>query len=410
VKTKHSYPFEVQHKGRSATIYLTPMGDEAAFTIAWHEYGKRKRAVRRDEDDAHAEAGKIVRRLAGAETRLTDDAAMIYAKALEAIRDYPDKTLADVCTEWATAAKLTHGRVIEAGTYYGQRNADATIEDKPLADAIKEFLEAKAKDVSAHYLREYDCKLNQFSEAHPAYNVAQIEPHMVDDYLRGLSVSKRTRKNARAVLLKFFAWAKVRKYSPKAHDFNESVETVKADSGAIEIYTPEELRKLLSHTQDSLVPFIAIGAFAGLRHYEIGRLDWAQVDFKRKHIEIKAQNAKTRSRRLAPLPPALAKWLKPYAKESGPVCSRENMGDALRRIAEKAEMKWKHNGLRHSFISYRVAITKDVAATSLEAGNSPTMIFKSYREVVTPKAARQWFAILPTSTPAKNVVQLHKAA
>jgi len=49
---------------------------------------------------------------------------------------------------------------------------------------------------------------------------------------------------------------------------------------------------------------------------------------------------------------------------------------------------WKHNALRHSFNSYRVAETQDVAKVSLEAGNSPQMISKHYRELVRPADAK----------------------
>jgi len=42
-----------------------------------------------------------------------------------------------------------------------------------------------------------------------------------------------------------------------------------------------------------------------------------------------------------------------------------------------------------------VAETQDVAKVSLEAGNSPQMIFKHYRELVQPKEAKAWFAISP---------------
>lgn len=45
---------------------------------------------------------------------------------------------------------------------------------------------------------------------------------------------------------------------------------------------------------------------------------------------------------------------------------------------------WKKNALRHSFISYRVAAIQSVAQVALEAGNSPQMIFRHYRELVRP--------------------------
>jgi hypothetical protein len=65
--------------------------------------------------------------------------------------------------------------------------------------------------------------------------------------------------------------------------------------------------------------------------------------------------------------------------------------------------EWKHNGLRHSFISYRVALVKNVNQVALEAGNSPQVIFSNYRELVTPQDAKAWFAI----TPGRGEVLAH---
>jgi hypothetical protein len=62
---------------------------------------------------------------------------------------------------------------------------------------------------------------------------------------------------------------------------------------------------------------------------------------------------------------------------------------------------WKHNALRHSFISYRVATVKNVAQVALEAGNSPEMIFEHYRELVTAEAAKGWFAVTPKAKRGK---------
>ncbi len=56
---------------------------------------------------------------------------------------------------------------------------------------------------------------------------------------------------------------------------------------------------------------------------------------------------------------------------------------------------WKHNALRHSFISYRVANVQDTAKVALEAGNSPQMIFRHYRELVRTAEPQAWFAITP---------------
>jgi integrase len=163
-----------------------------------------------------------------------------------------------------------------------------------------------------------------------------------------------------------------------------------------------------------LVPFVAIGAFAGLRTAEIERLDSTEVHMKDRFIEIKASKAKTASRRIVPISNNLAKWLKPHVQEHGRVVPFENMAKqigwlvedtnaGLKKAAEEAgkdpekarTVKWKKNALRHSYISYRVAEIEDVAKVALEAGNSPQMIFQHYRELVQPKEAKTWFAIGP---------------
>src|SRR2546428_12610132 len=50
---------------------------------------------------------------------------------------------------------------------------------------------------------------------------------------------------------------------------------------------------------------------------------------------------------------------------------------------------------RRSRLSYRVAETQNVAQVALEAGNSPQMIFKHYRELVRPADAKTRFALAP---------------
>jgi hypothetical protein len=71
-------------------------------------------------------------------------------------------------------------------------------------------------------------------------------------------------------------------------------------------------------------------------------------------------------------------------------------------------MAWKANALRHSFISYRIALTRDIAAVALEAGNSPKMIFAHYRELCTEREAKDWFSILPAQANG-NIIQLREA-
>lgn len=127
------------------------------------------------------------------------------------------------------------------------------------------------------------------------------------------------------------------------------VEPADEDCGDIEIFTPQELAKLLEVAKPCMVPYLAMGAFAGIRSAELERLDWSDVKFDRNVIEIKAQKAKTRSRRLAPITENLRAWLQPHFRPKGPVAPFANMSKQLMWLSEAAGVPWKHNALRHSW-------------------------------------------------------------
>jgi len=78
-------------------------------------------------------------------------------------------------------------------------------------------------------------------------------------------------------------------------------------------------------------------------------------------------------------------------------------------------VKWRslrdsnpQHALRHSYATYRLAQTQDAAKTALELGNSPTMLFRNYRQLADETQASGWFAIAPTQLA--NVVQMKGAA
>jgi hypothetical protein len=68
-------------------------------------------------------------------------------------------------------------------------------------------------------------------------------------------------------------------------------------------------------------------------------------------------------------------------------------------------IKWENNAMRASALSYRLAETKDAAATALEMGNSPAVLLRDYRELTTEEEASAWFAVDPKN-PQGKVVRL----
>jgi hypothetical protein len=89
--------------------------------------------------------------------------------------------------------------------------------------------------------------------------------------------------------------------------------------------------------------------------------------------------------------------LEPLRKPEGLVCTLPNLHFRLNYLGDKAGIGWRQNALSHSFASYRLAEIQDAAKVALEMGNSPAKLFRHYRELVTPDAAKEWFAIMPSA-------------
>jgi integrase len=161
----------------------------------------------------------------------------------------------------------------------------------------------------------------------------------------------------------------------------------------VSIFTHENIASLLKKADASLRPYLAIGAFAGLRTAEMQRLDWSEIDLDGGFITVAASKAKTRQRRLTPISDNLKLWLIPLRPASGPICLHACPQHAARSLCEG--FTWAKNGLRHSFISYWLAVLHDMTRVALEAGNSPKVIFGHDRELVTPDEAKAWFDVKP---------------
>lgn len=77
----------------------------------------------------------------------------------------------------------------------------------------------------------------------------------------------------------------------------------------------------------------------------------------------------------------------------------------MSRLSRALGIEWPQNVLRHSFITYRIAIVQSADQVALEAGNSASIIFKHYRVLTTPEVAEKWFSILPKEGKWNNTLR-----
>jgi integrase len=402
------FPKELKRDSVSVVIYKTPSKGYDTFTLTYYKDGRRRREYSNEYSTVLKRANEVLDDLC--QGKPVVDGALKTAERQEFLRAKENLKAKNitlpldvVARHFAEAVKLLGSDlVIEAAREYAKRHPQR-LPQKTVAEVADEFIAAKrAKGISRRYEEDLVYRLGQF-KAVVQGNINQVDAEVFRSFLDGLTkidgkkISARSYNNFRLALNTLFHFAKKRKYLPTDWNEFEAVEMMKDNGGAIEIFTPDEITKLLAAADRDLIPFLAIGAFAGLRSAEIERLDWRDVKFETGFVIVEAGKAKTAMRRQVEMRPNLRAWLEPLAKKEGRVIpfADDELYKELRATSGEAKVPWKHNALRHSFISYRVADTGDVNRTALEAGNTATMIFSHYRELVTPQEAKAWFSVMP---------------
>ena len=429
-RKKAEFPKVIRVGQTRATIYKTPTNGCIAFTVVWYEGPVRKRKAFADAGLAEIHANAQVNNLSQGETRaakLSGEECLEYVRARNTIQGYA-LSLDTAMAEWREAKEiLKGGSLVEAVRYYASKKV-LDVPKKMVQEVLDEMVRAKrGEGCSERYIQDLVSRCGKFAREFPRL-IATISGFEIKTWLQELTregskkdkraprkpVTNRTRNNFRLCIQTLFSFAKAQQYL--AADWNEmdSVPLWKMKDEEVEIFTPEEMSILLANAPDNLVPFLTIGGFAGLRSAEIERLDWSKVDLENGYITVDASIAKTNSRRLVPIVPNLKAWLEHHKKMNGPVLELANVVNAVKRLTNATrpvdpsnpekllapQVPWRHNALRHSFCSYQLADVKSAAQVALEAGNSPQMIFQHYRELVTEKGAKAWFAITPESTKA----------
>src|SRR5665213_380910 len=370
------------------------------FEVAYKQpNGERRFKGFSDEGAANREAERIARQVSSGNATaamMTNSEAEAYGRAVERLR--PVGIDLDVAAaNYAKAVEiLGSDLIIDAAKFYQRHRADR-ITTRTVAEAVAELIAAKeARRLSPRYLGDLKARLNRFAQSY-AVDISTVTGPDVQQWLGRLKGSNQTVKNYRTVLFTLFKFAEKNGYIIKSSNPVADTDSIPVTGGAIEIYTPADIAALLKAASVEFIPFLALGAFAGLRAGEIQRLDWEEIDLTGGFIHVAADKAKTRSRRLVPILPNLKSWLAPYAGQTGKVWKRGRgpLFDTRAATVKGAKTPWKDNGLRHSFISYRLADIQDAAKVSLEAGNSPDVVFRHYRELVKPAEAQAWFAVSP---------------
>ena len=288
----------------------------------------------------------------------------------------------------------------------------------PLAKACQLFVAARKQDnCKERYLANLESQFKQIQEEFgKATMIDALSSAALEEFVRGLTgkdddtpASPKTRVNCIITLNALFNFAVSagwRGENPAA-----KLRRPKLDEVEIPILSPQEAKKLLTEARrpayTDIFPALVIQLFTGPRRSELPHIQWSWI----RDRYLRLEKTKIRKKRAVEMDDALLAWLAPLRAREGRIFAPEevefnpddtrNIEDAytyrLSQIAAAAGVALPKNVLRHTAITYRDALTGDLAGTAAWAGNSPGMIENHYRGAATRDDALKFYALTPAN-------------
>jgi integrase len=257
--------------------------------------------------------------------------------------------------------------------------------------------------------------LPQLAEEMGDYAMASVGATMLEDWIHQTYGREDTEvahpgtfNTARKRLVALWRWARKQGFIPDtATTEAEKLEPMRAGDQPIGVLSLNDYAAILCYLKDAHPEHLAVAVlagFAGLRRVELHRQRWEDIDPARGLLRVTAAKRNTVSYRLVHLSEAAVEWLRLCPRSDGKeddLIAQPWGLDRVRTFAREKEIPCPPNAFRHAFISYRCAATGNVAETAQEAGNSPGIVHKHYRELFSKADGESWFNLTPAAAAAR---------
>lgn len=412
MRLPEKFPHIVKKGSSVVKIYRNKIGEYEQFRISYYLHGERKRETKPTFEKAKNRADEINDSVADRNLEsltLSRDETVVFKRARELAGGVDLDT---AIREWAEArAILGTTPLMEAAKFFRERHPSSLKPQTPDELRVAMVAEKTADGLTEEYLRPLNLRLKHFAKSFQC-QMHTITPAMINSFLRHLDVGGRSRNNYRQAIVSLLTYAEGVNAITESALITKHIQSAKEDEVEITTFTPEEMRKLLTTAQTynpKLIPLLALSAFGAMRSYgELKRQRWSDINFETGFIRVSSAKGGTASKRLIKIRPNLRQWLDLCDKGKSDKCGVYPRPEgALARLAKAAGVTWKRNALRHSYATYRVAETNDIATTSRESGNSVRIITRHYVALKTPAEAEEWFSIFPVE---RKIIALPKVA
>ena len=341
----------------------------------------------------------------GFDCRITIKGKRIYSRQ-------PDERAARVWLDAADsdtplACPLTRAQMLDAQEAIAKLPPDITlskladiyleresIEPITTENAVERFLDSRERRVTAVTLSGYRCILRTLAKSCPEM-LADITPRHIEDAISRFSKVRHNTMLSHAKVFFGYAlnegWLSV---SPAAR-----LKRLRSPEPPKSVFSVEQAQALLlcaERMKPKLVPYLALGLFAGIRPGELQRMTSASI--KAKFIILDGKDTKTADARTIRIRPNLAQWLKSYPFDgSVAYLSPRRILREVSTVREAAGIPvWNKDVMRHSFATYAYELEKDAALIASEMGHHGTDIFfRHYRALAHPDEGKKFFSITP---------------
>jgi len=272
-----------------------------------------------------------------------------------------------------------------------------------LKELIIQYKTSRGSDWSVGYKQTFEWAKKQLADLHntPIHQLnAQHWHEWLPKWRKKRNYSAKSYNHLRTFLVTIFSLPSAIPAFPT--NPIKPIPSAKIKRKEVVVATVEEVKNLLSEAQSNdpqLVPWFAIAFFSGLRpESELGKLDWADINFEEKWIRVGFGN-KTDTKRFVDLSDNLTLWLKPYKKSKGRI-QQTNHRKRKDKISKNI-ITWCRDISRHSYGSYLEAQAraegKDSKSVVLaNMGHHTTQTYEQhYRNARTGKEAAKYWAITP---------------
>ena len=276
-KRKRSSVVEIGTGPARVKIYTVNRKDGySMFSLYWKEGGQRKVRHLACMEEARLIAQQTTVRLTNGWSASDE----VTKRELELLRHCERKaqefgvSLTAAMDEWASARKAAGEITLSDAVRFYAANRIDLLAVRTITQTADEFVESRrGSGVSDIYVRNCKASLKRFTDCVQG-NITDVTVADINRFLKGLKgLGPVSRNGIRRNIVTMFGFAKRNGYlHPDRKTAAEQSESFKQEETEIEIFTPEEMERLLLAAHARILPLMAIGAFGRLKSIaSIGR-------------------------------------------------------------------------------------------------------------------------------------------